>query len=100
MPRRIRVLRRLRRLLTIHEPGLWELMAAMVYASPVALFPYTELARDSRDPSTDAYAWLRLGEAESQPEAEPQPDGEKVTLTPEESEAWDQLCREIKGLPL
>lgn len=62
MPRRIRLfpLRRLRRFLTIHEPELWELMAAMAYASPVALFPYTELARDGAFPRDDAYGWLGI----------------------------------------
>lgn len=65
MPRRIRFspLRRLRRFLTIHEPELWELMAAMAYASPVALFPYTELARDGTFARYDPYGWPGIGES-------------------------------------
>jgi len=78
------LLHRLRRFLTIHEPELWEFMAYMAYASPVVLFPYTELARDGAWAPYDAYAWLGIG-------------GESE-LTRKERRIWRQLCEELGGV--
>jgi hypothetical protein len=93
MPRRIgRLLRRrqtrtvrhrLRRFLTIHEPEVWEFMAAMAYASPVGMYPYTELARDGAWAPFDAYAWLGIG-------GEP-------GLTRRERRIWRQLSQELSA---
>jgi hypothetical protein len=88
MPRRIRVfpLRRLRRFLTIHERGMWELMAAMAYASPVALFPYTEMRTARTVPPV--------------PEDDHQadPHGELVPgLTEAERRVWRQLSQQLSG---
>jgi hypothetical protein len=100
---------RLRRFLTIHERGMWELMAAMAYACPVALYPYTELRPDRANPQHDAYAWLRIRFARS-PEprdhdldppapapraGEPDYDLPEVSLTETERRAWSQLSQEF-----
>ena len=110
MPRRIRFfpLRHLRRFLTIHERGMWELMAAMAYSSPVALFSFTELARDSANARHDAYAWLRIGHASplrdvddherpSPPADHPDHDSPEVCLTETECRIWRQLCQELSS---
>lgn len=83
MPRRIGrlLLHRLRRFITIHEPEMWEFMAAMAYASPVGMYPYTELARDGSWAPFDAYGWLGL-------------DGEPG-LTRKERRIWRQLAQSL-----
>ncbi|HET7017011.1 MAG TPA: hypothetical protein VFI65_24015 [Streptosporangiaceae bacterium] len=83
MPRRIGrfLLHRLRCYLTIHEPEIWEFLAAMAYASPVVLFPYPELARNGRWAPYDAYAWLGI-------HGEP-------GLTRRERRIWLELSQEL-----
>jgi len=83
MPRRIRVfpLRRLRRFLTIYEPEIWELMAAMAYASPVALFPYADMARER------ALASMEGSHQDF--------DGPPVWLTRAERRIWHELSQAV-----
>ena len=87
MPRRIRLcpLYHLRRFLTIHQWTIWELMAPMAYACPVAPFPHPELfAQD--DP--DAHPDHAIPEVGAIPE---------VRLTEAECRTWDELCQELSS---
>lgn len=85
MPRRIGrlLLNRWRRFMTIHESELWEFMAAMAYASPVGMYPFTELARDGIWAPFDAYAWIGIGGEEG--------------LTRRERRIWRRLSAELSA---